>query len=450
MAPEPPLLTMSHITKSFPGVRALDGVDLEVRAAEVHCLLGRNGAGKSALIKVLAGAQQPDSGEIRRRGEPASPRSPIAAMRLGIATIYQGLDLVEGLYSLRNKVSTLGFAAVFAELEKYGYDEVEYAGYTQGSAGPITLAQLRRLTRDHGLRAIGSHVGYYSSDPNAYTFAQNLDKVLDDAQALGLRHIGTASGRWRYGATVDGWKRCAEEFNQYGAAAAARGMKFYQHNHAEEFSFATDRPDIRLYDVLLAETDPRLVHLEMDIYWAYAGQFRYSRRADGTPAPFDPLRYVLEQPERYPPFHVRDGERDDSARDGYRMVDVGDGDIGYQRFISEVTRTRGRHDHHWQAEHDNPVESFAFARKSSEHLHSLRQKDCWTYPAGHAPCRRRGDAGGGPERARTRSAPTPLTTENAVQRHLEPLVELSMSPRGTPRERRNTPSPGGGMADALA
>ncbi|MFE0089282.1 sugar phosphate isomerase/epimerase family protein [Streptomyces sp. NPDC058991] len=282
------------------------------------------------------------------------------------------------LYSLRDKVSTLGFAAVFAELERYGYDEVEYAGYTQGSAGPITLRQLRRLTRDHGLRAIGSHVGYHNdNDPGAYTFAQNLEKVLDDAQALGLAHIGTASGPWRYGATVDGWKRCAEEFNQYGAAAKARGMKFYQHNHAEEFSFATDEPHVRLYDVLLAETDPDLVYLEMDVYWAYAGQFRFSRRADGTPAPFDPLRYVLEQPDRYPLFHVKDGERDISARDGYRMVDVGDGDIDYRRFISAVTRTRGgRLDHHWQAEHDNPVDSLTFARKSSAHLHSLREKDC--------------------------------------------------------------------------
>ncbi|MFE4798609.1 sugar ABC transporter ATP-binding protein [Streptomyces sp. NPDC056708] len=102
MAPEPPLLTMSGITKSFPGVRALDGVDLEVQSGEVHCLLGQNGAGKSTLIKVLAGAHQPDDGEITWRGEPAALKSPIAAMRLGIATIYQELDLVEGLSVAEN------------------------------------------------------------------------------------------------------------------------------------------------------------------------------------------------------------------------------------------------------------------------------------------------------------------------------------------------------------
>src|SRR4051812_11239365 len=94
---ELPLLEMHGIVKTFPGVRALDGVDLDVRAGEVHCLLGQNGAGKSTLIKVLAGAHQPDAGSITWRGEPTSLSDPQAAMSLGIATIYQELDLVAGL-----------------------------------------------------------------------------------------------------------------------------------------------------------------------------------------------------------------------------------------------------------------------------------------------------------------------------------------------------------------
>jgi ribose transport system ATP-binding protein len=92
-----PLLQMRGIVKAFPGVRALDGVDLDVRAGEVHCLLGQNGAGKSTLIKVLAGAHQPDAGEITWRDEPVRLGNPQAAMNLGIATIYQELDLVSGL-----------------------------------------------------------------------------------------------------------------------------------------------------------------------------------------------------------------------------------------------------------------------------------------------------------------------------------------------------------------
>jgi ribose transport system ATP-binding protein len=92
-----PLLEMHGIVKTFPGVRALGGVDLDVRAGEVHCLLGQNGAGKSTLIKVLAGAHQPDEGTISWRGEQVTLADPQSAMRLGIATIYQELDLVNGL-----------------------------------------------------------------------------------------------------------------------------------------------------------------------------------------------------------------------------------------------------------------------------------------------------------------------------------------------------------------
>ncbi|GAB2917480.1 sugar phosphate isomerase/epimerase family protein [Streptomyces heilongjiangensis] len=322
------------------------------------------GATVAALLGTAASPAQAAEGAEAATAGTGRGRPVLPPGRLGIQ-----------LYSLRDKVSTLGFAPVFAELEKYGYDEVEFAGYTQGSAGPITLAQLKRLARNHGLTPIGSHVGYYSSDPNAYTFAQNLDQVLDDAQALGLKHIGTAAGPFRYGTTVDAMKRAAEEFNTYGAAARARGMKFYQHNHSEEFAFASDQPHVRLYDVLLRETDPGLVYLEMDIFWAYVAQFRFSKRPDGTPAPFEPLDYVLKRPNRYPLFHVKDGESDPSNPFGYRMVDVGDGDIDYQRFISAVTRLKGhRLAHHWQAEHDNPTESFTFARRSSEHLHRLREK----------------------------------------------------------------------------
>ncbi|HEV6951732.1 MAG TPA: sugar ABC transporter ATP-binding protein [Promicromonospora sp.] len=93
---------MRGIVKQFPGARALDGVDLEVRPGEVHCLLGQNGAGKSTLIKTLAGAHQPTAGEILVDGEPVTIADPVAALRLGIATIYQELDVVDGLTVAEN------------------------------------------------------------------------------------------------------------------------------------------------------------------------------------------------------------------------------------------------------------------------------------------------------------------------------------------------------------
>lgn len=97
-----PLLEMRGIVKDFPGVRALGGVDLDVRAGEVHCLLGQNGAGKSTLIKVLSASYQPDDGTVRWDGEEVRLGHPMAAIRAGISTIYQELDLVPGLSVAEN------------------------------------------------------------------------------------------------------------------------------------------------------------------------------------------------------------------------------------------------------------------------------------------------------------------------------------------------------------
>jgi ribose transport system ATP-binding protein len=96
------VLRLTDVVKTFPGVRALDGVQLEVRAGEVHCLLGQNGAGKSTLIKILAGVHHADGGDISWLGEPFAPATPQAAMRAGIATIYQELDLVDDLSVAEN------------------------------------------------------------------------------------------------------------------------------------------------------------------------------------------------------------------------------------------------------------------------------------------------------------------------------------------------------------
>lgn len=100
--PEKPLLAVRNLSKSFAGVRALQGVDLDVLAGEVHCVLGQNGAGKSTLIKALSGVHQPDGGEIRWMGEPVQLADPTAALELGIATMYQELDVVDGLNVTEN------------------------------------------------------------------------------------------------------------------------------------------------------------------------------------------------------------------------------------------------------------------------------------------------------------------------------------------------------------
>jgi ribose transport system ATP-binding protein len=91
------VLEVRGLVKEYPGVRALQGVDLDVQAGEVHCLLGPNGAGKSTLIKCVSGAVEPTAGEILFLGEPLPPGDPKRSLSRGVATIYQELDLVEDL-----------------------------------------------------------------------------------------------------------------------------------------------------------------------------------------------------------------------------------------------------------------------------------------------------------------------------------------------------------------
>jgi ribose transport system ATP-binding protein len=84
-----PILELHGIVKHFPGVTALDSVDLVVAPGEIHALVGQNGAGKSALIKILSGAYTADAGEMRLAGAPYSPRTPLDALEAGIRVVYQ-------------------------------------------------------------------------------------------------------------------------------------------------------------------------------------------------------------------------------------------------------------------------------------------------------------------------------------------------------------------------
>lgn len=97
-----PVLKMEQITKEFPGVKALENVNLELRSGEVHCLIGENGAGKSTLIKIMTGALPKTSGRILSDGKPVEIGSPQEGKALGIRAIYQELDLLPTLSVAEN------------------------------------------------------------------------------------------------------------------------------------------------------------------------------------------------------------------------------------------------------------------------------------------------------------------------------------------------------------
>ncbi|MFD1717571.1 sugar ABC transporter ATP-binding protein [Georgenia deserti] len=190
-----PLLRMTGIVKTFPGARALDGVDLEIRPGEVHCLLGQNGAGKSTLIKVLAGAHQPDEGEIRWEGEPVTIGSTMAALDLGIATMYQELDVVDGLSVaeniflghelaaggvLRRRVSHSRARELLAQL---GHSEIRPGREvgTLSAAGKQVVSMARALSRDTRLIVMDEPSAVL--DPEE---VENLFRVVRTLSAQGV------------------------------------------------------------------------------------------------------------------------------------------------------------------------------------------------------------------------------------------------------------------------
>jgi ribose transport system ATP-binding protein len=111
------LLAARDISKAFAGVHALDKVGLQVRAGEVHALLGENGAGKSTLVKVISGVLRPDEGEVLFRGEPFRPADPDESSRRGVGVVFQELPLIpdltvmENIYFNRQPMTPIGTVA---------------------------------------------------------------------------------------------------------------------------------------------------------------------------------------------------------------------------------------------------------------------------------------------------------------------------------------------------
>jgi ribose transport system ATP-binding protein len=190
-----PLLRLTGIEKSFPGARALDGVDLAVEGGEVHCLLGQNGAGKSTLIKVLSGAHQPDAGTIEWMGEHIVLHSPQAAKKRGIAAIYQELDVVAGLSVAENvylghEPGTLGIPDRKAMrrrtgelLARLGHPEIPPAREAGllSSAGQQIVSIARAISHDARLIIMDEPSAVLAGDET-----RNLFRVIRELAAAGV------------------------------------------------------------------------------------------------------------------------------------------------------------------------------------------------------------------------------------------------------------------------
>lgn len=129
-----PILEMKNIEKGFPGVKALNGVSFDLRAGEIHALLGENGSGKSTLIKILSGIYEADAGEIYLDGNPVEITNSAAIQKLGVATVHQEINLIPNMDAASNmylnwepiKHHLIDFKKMYADarevLERIGFD----------------------------------------------------------------------------------------------------------------------------------------------------------------------------------------------------------------------------------------------------------------------------------------------------------------------------------------
>jgi sugar phosphate isomerase/epimerase len=259
------------------------------------------------------------------------------------------------LYTVRGTMKT-DFEGTIAKVAATGYKEVEFAGYFGHAPQDV-----RAILDKNSLAAPSCHVDYAVVE-------KKWPETLEAAKIVGHSYIICPWIDEKQRAESAGWKRAADLFNKAGEAAQKEGIQFGYHNHSFEFQPAETLGGKLPYDFLLAETDPKLVAMEMDLCWiSVAGK--------------DPLAYFEKYPGRFPLVHVKDWVKDASSNSGYEgamgqtvkygghMADVGQGSVDWKRIFAQSGEAGVKH---YFVENDDPKSAFDDIKISYTYLRDLR------------------------------------------------------------------------------
>jgi sugar phosphate isomerase/epimerase len=256
------------------------------------------------------------------------------------------------LYTVRALMKT-DFDATIAKVAKTGYKEVEFAGYFDK-----TPQEVRATLDKNDLTSPSTHIDYEHVE-------NKWPETLETAKTIGHTFIVCPwiDVKQR---NAEGWKRAAELFNKAGAAAQQAGIQFCYHNHAFEFEPAEGLGGKVPYDYLLANTDAKLVKMEMDLCWMTVGNQ-------------DPLKYFSAYPGRFPLVHVKDwtskdangpayeGAKGPSSKPGH-MMDVGQGEVDWKRIFAKSSEAGIQH---YFVENDEPKSVWNDIKISHDYLAKL-------------------------------------------------------------------------------
>ena len=259
------------------------------------------------------------------------------------------------LYTVRDAMKT-DFEGTISKVAATGYKEVEFAGYFDHSPKDV-----RAILDKNGLAAPSAHVSYDLVE-------KKWPETLDAAKIVGHSYVICPWVDEKQRKEPTGWKRAADLFNHAGEASQKVGIQFGYHNHSFEFEPAESLGGKLPYDFFLAELDPKLVTMELDLCWiSVAGK--------------DPLTYFEKYPGRFPLVHVKDFVKDPAATSSFsgatgpsvkftgRLADVGQGSIDWKRIFAHSEKAGIKH---YFVENDEPKSAFDDIKISYDYLHNLQ------------------------------------------------------------------------------
>lgn len=284
------------------------GHEDRARPAEMTALLGRRGFLRTAAVGAAVAGTAVTTVDTAVAATVDTAAAAIDTAATGSGRHRVPLDRISiQLYTVRDALAA-DPAGTLATLRRIGYRRVE----TAGTAG-LTPVAFRALLDANGIRAGSAHVGI----PQPFDAAA-WRRSLADARTLGCRYVVhpffgvDANGPIRSTAV---YRAFARDLNRAGALAREAGLRFGYHNHHFEFLRLDDGIGRRGYDVLTAVADPRLVHLEVDLYWAWRGAA-------------DPVDLIRTHRGRVRQFHVKDMDADSG------FTDPGTGLIDFRRIFA--------------------------------------------------------------------------------------------------------------------